>query len=481
MLTLIPTAAAQCGKGVVPISVNWDRIAGKDYLISLAGVDSHSRVSENLACGYATFVYEDNGELTLTSVLTFAPESEFAAPDFNLYVTNRTLSDPAEGVGAFAVSIGGVQIPQWIVAKSSDKTVGDTTIYSWLIVTAGRPDKTVGKECSAARTNTFNPVLDNYYVLVDGTLTSAQQVELESALTTLNLVPPEFSTLLKMMDLDPSQIQFSDSGPQLTIEKIDNQEPSISFILSNTDLAVANALRRVMLAEVPTVAIDLVEIDENSTVLIDEFIAHRLGMVPLNSNDLEGIIYTRDCNCLGSCPQCSVELTLHVRCDSDRNRDVTARDLVSSHETIKPIFQGDDDPGVVIVRLRKGQELKVRCIAKKGTAKEHAKWGPCSAVAFEYDPHNRLRHTTYWVESADSDVKYEWPVGPNGAKEPEPQPDEPFDYNAKPNRFYFTVEGTGVMDPKAIVTAGFKMLVGKLGLLQILARQLKEENYAPPP
>ena len=55
----------------------------------------------------------------------------------------------------------------------------------------------------------------------------------------------------------------------------------IKFVLSDTDISVANTLRRIMIAEVPTMAIDLVEFHENTTVLNDEYIAHRLGLIPI--------------------------------------------------------------------------------------------------------------------------------------------------------------------------------------------------------
>lgn len=55
----------------------------------------------------------------------------------------------------------------------------------------------------------------------------------------------------------------------------------IQFELSETDTSVANALRRIMIGEVPTLAIDLVEFHENSSVLNDEYIAHRLGLIPI--------------------------------------------------------------------------------------------------------------------------------------------------------------------------------------------------------
>jgi DNA-directed RNA polymerase II subunit RPB3 len=61
----------------------------------------------------------------------------------------------------------------------------------------------------------------------------------------------------------------------------------LKFELANTELHIANALRRIIISEVPTMAIDIVQVKENTSALNDEFIAHRLGLVPLVSDAVD--------------------------------------------------------------------------------------------------------------------------------------------------------------------------------------------------
>lgn len=100
----------------------------------------------------------------------------------------------------------------------------------------------------------------------------------------------------------------------------------IKFELLNTDLAIANALRRIMISEVPTMAIDLVEIKENSSALHDEFIAHRLGLVPLYCPNIEQFNYHEDCLCSSLCDKCTVKFTLRKTC-GDEQCEITSKHI----------------------------------------------------------------------------------------------------------------------------------------------------------
>ncbi|KAI8873203.1 hypothetical protein GQ42DRAFT_174144 [Ramicandelaber brevisporus] len=238
-------------------------------------------------------------------------------------------------------------------------------------------------------------------------------------------------------------------------------DKKLDFVLSNTDLSVANALRRMMIAEVPTIAIDLVQFEVNTTMLADEFLAHRLGLIPLVSHGVDNLKYSRDCMCTHYCNACSVVITLHATCNDDGTLEVTSRDLVSSDPNVQPIVRGPDDTGILIAKLRYGQELKVHCIARKGVGKDHAKWIPVSAVQFEYDPYNKLRHTVYWVEKNEQE---EWPLSQNAREE---EPPAPYDPNAVPDKFYIGYETIGHLRPEEIFITAIRGLQDKLGTLQV--------------
>lgn len=251
---------------------------------------------------------------------------------------------------------------------------------------------------------------------------------------------------------------------------------NLRFVLSDCDLSLANSLRRIMLAEVPTVAIDLVEIESNTSVLPDELLAHRLGLLPLSSHSADSFRYNRECDCAQHCDRCSVELTLNVKCTGDAPRDVLDTDLISSNDLVRPLSQvpGADTQAVIIAKLRRNQEIKLRCIAKKGFGKEHSKWCATSAVGFEYDPDNSLQHTDFWTED---DADAEWPKSKNSERKRYPSVDESPESGAEPRKFFVDVESVGTMRPGAILLQAIGCLQDKLSAVQMAIDTETRRDY----
>ena len=143
-----------------------------------------------------------------------------------------------------------------------------------------------------------------------------------------------------------------------TIQVLTSDEKKISIKLKGVTLQYANALRRICLNGVPIYAIDTVDMIENSSVLADEGITHRLGLIPLKT-DLSRSDESDS----------RIMLTLDSGDDTETGRTVTSAELSSDDKVVKP--SSDQIP---IVQLAPGQKLKFEAYARLGRGTEHAKW-----------------------------------------------------------------------------------------------------------
>jgi DNA-directed RNA polymerase subunit D len=165
-------------------------------------------------------------------------------------------------------------------------------------------------------------------------------------------------------------VHFDDFQQDLSsLDVISKDSEKISIKLKGVPLQYANALRRVCLNGVTVFAIDTVDIIENTSVLPDEGLAHRLGLIPLKT-DLSRFNEPSKCDCQSEsgCSNCKILLVLDSG-EAKETRSVLSNELSSEDETIKPV--SDKIP---IIQLAPGQQIKIECYARLGRGTEHAKW-----------------------------------------------------------------------------------------------------------
>lgn len=173
----------------------------------------------------------------------------------------------------------------------------------------------------------------------------------------------------------------------LEIEILEKDDRTIRLLIGETDVPFMNALRRNVIAEVPCMAIDEVVIIENSSVLQDEIIAHRLGLIPLKT-DPDSYNLPEKCSCQSEfgCNLCRVSLTLDAEA-KEGTRTVYSQELISENPDITPV--SDKIP---ITKLSKEQKLKLEAYARLGRGKNHAKWQPVSMCTYKYFPDIRIEN-----------------------------------------------------------------------------------------
>lgn len=174
----------------------------------------------------------------------------------------------------------------------------------------------------------------------------------------------------------------------MDIEIIEMADRKMKFILKNSSPAMANALRRTLLSDIPKMAIDKVDFHlgpimddsgkeyESETPLFDEIIAHRLGMIPVPT-DLSLFVPQDKCTCGGSgCPSCQIMYSLNKIGPCT----VYSGDLMPLGDSSLKV----KDEFIPIVELTDGQAILVYAYAYMGTARKHVKWQVCNGVGYRY-------------------------------------------------------------------------------------------------
>ncbi|XP_062375973.1 DNA-directed RNA polymerases I and III subunit RPAC1 [Sardina pilchardus] len=187
------------------------------------------------------------------------------------------------------------------------------------------------------------------------------------------------------------------------IDIVQMDENTMEFDMVGIDASIANAFRRILLAEIPTMAVEKVFIYNNTSIIQDEILAHRLGLIPIkadprlfeyrNAGDEEGTEID------------TIQLQLKVKCtmnpraakDSADPRELYLNHMVYSKDMkwmpignqadvfaeagIGPVY-GD----ILLAQLRPGQELDIVMHCVKGVGKDHAKFSPVATASYRLLP-----------------------------------------------------------------------------------------------
>ena len=150
--------------------------------------------------------------------------------------------------------------------------------------------------------------------------------------------------------------------------KIAGKGNELTLELSGVSLAQANTLRRLMMNEVPVLAVEVLEFKKNSSVLYDEMLALRIGLVPL-ATDLESYSLPTDEEIKTG--EYSAKSSVKAALSARGPCVVYARDLKFKDPKVKPVY-----PDTPLVKLLENQEIELTATAVLGLGREHAKWSP---------------------------------------------------------------------------------------------------------
>ncbi|KAL3821143.1 hypothetical protein ACJIZ3_007048 [Penstemon smallii] len=225
-----------------------------------------------------------------------------------------------------------------------------------------------------------------------------------------------YSGAYASMGVDNS-LQLEDFRKKFKVEVIKLTEDDMEFDMIGIDAAIANAYRRILIAELPTMAIEKVLIANNTSVVQDEVLAHRLGLIPLKVDPrLFNYMSEND----EPNEKNTIVFKLHARCEKGGSRmtvksnellwlpggselilstESSTQDSTSKTKTYTSFNRSQDSlpelsnniitpkhDEIILAKLGPGQEIELEAHAVKGMGKTHAKWSPVATAWYRMLP-----------------------------------------------------------------------------------------------
>ncbi|XP_047537029.1 DNA-directed RNA polymerases I and III subunit RPAC1 [Vanessa atalanta] len=188
---------------------------------------------------------------------------------------------------------------------------------------------------------------------------------------------------------------------RIVIVRMDSSE--MEFDLIGIQPAFSNAFRRLMLSEVPSMAIEKVMIKNNTSIIQDEVLAHRLGLIPLKADPR--LFEYRPEDATEGTEFDTLEFSLKIKCTMNKSQpkdSFRTEDLYENHSVYSSAIKwqpignqasvhkeadiGPVHSDILISKMRPGHELDLHLIAVKGIGKDHAKFSPVATASYRLLP-----------------------------------------------------------------------------------------------
>lgn len=203
------------------------------------------------------------------------------------------------------------------------------------------------------------------------------------------------------LDYDNS-FNLEDFKSTFRVDIIEKDDEKIVFDLVGISAPLANAFRRIMISDVPTMAIETVRIFQNTSLIQDEVLAHRLGLIPIKANPRKFKFLSEAENVPNE--DNTTVFTLQIKCSRNAK---AGKDGPELSQYINPVVysnqltwvpQGlqqetfEKDPigvvhdDIIVAKLRPGQEIEAELHVIKGVGRDHAKWSPVATASYRMLP-----------------------------------------------------------------------------------------------